>query len=413
MVQAYPETVLRGHRGEVQCVCFQQNGEVLFSGDSEGVVHAWKLATARSTQSETHSSNAGVLQVQTLGHGMLGTQGRDGEVKFWSVRQDGSLDFAGCVPGSGYHFCKFRTQHLHTLSNGSIPSACMVTFDSHAYAFHLWDLRHRKHGMTVVSGQEYGMAMCVQLASLGQPALICGVESGHAICWDLRNPQGVLAKVSLCTNPCFALDCKPASVAGPPAPVQKTTQPPGADKHPDAKSGALNEMESSSWNGGAPGCNILGGGTSNTAHDSNVQEDAVSEESLHADAVAQPLNLGSSATVLAAAGDQVSWLRLDSSHGTLHRISGCKLPKAGVGDICIRQDGRIAAVATWDGTTRIYHMRTSKQLGVLKHHKREVAACTFQPNSTCLATAGRDCVIALWNIPDRPRKQLVPTTVDV
>jgi WD40 repeat protein len=385
MAQAYPESVLRGHKGEVQCICFQQDGDILYSGDSEGVVRAWKLATARSTQCEAHSSNAGVIQVQILGVRILGTQGRDGEVKLWTLRPEGALEYAGCLPGSGYHFCKFHSQQLHSVPDGPIPTACMVTFDSDACAFQLWDLRDRKHSMTVNLGKEYGQALCVQLAALEQPALICGSEGGCVVFWDLRNTQTALARLSLGTDPCFALSCKANSCVGPPVPA------------PDTKKNGDHSQGPAERGSCTTGCNSGGDeGELNTNGPNSGRPDS-------GHAVAMPVKLASEATVLAGTGDQVVWISLDSRCGTLDRLRSCSLPQEGVGDICIRDDGRIATVATWEGTTRIYHVRTGKQLAVLKHHKRAVTAASFQPGGKCLATAGRDRVIALWNIPEVPR----------
>ena len=169
--------------------------------------------------------------------------------------------------------------------------------------------------------------------------------------WDLRQTTAPVAVLQLSSEPCFALAC----VAG------KTKDLPGtqdiATEGPKVAVGA-------------------------------------------SDAILESVNSHPHTIIAGGASKDVSWLTLDLTAGKLIRRRACMLAEEGVGDVCVRSDGRIAAVGTWEGTVRLYHARRAKQLAVLKHHKRTVAAVAFQPTSGVLASGGRDGSIALWSVYD-------------
>ena len=173
MTRVFPETVLRGHKGEVQCLCFGDGERALFSGDSRGEVHAWNLQTARSTKTVCHSGNAGVIQLQRAGADLLASQGRDGEIRLWHTAPEGTLRLAGAVPGTGFHFCRCRTQSFAE-DAAQVPAHCLASYDSEAHAFRLWDLRQRRHATSAQHSSDYGLAMCCELMPCSQPALLAG-----------------------------------------------------------------------------------------------------------------------------------------------------------------------------------------------------------------------------------------------
>lgn len=72
--------------------------------------------------------------------------------------------------------------------------------------------------------------------------------------------------------------------------------------------------------------------------------------------------------------------------------------KRGVADVAVRADGRLAAVGAWDGRVRLYHYSRRRALAVLKYHSKAVTCVCFQPNTGLLASASRDCTIAMWSI---------------
>lgn len=157
----------------MQCLCFGHDGRTLFSGDSRGEVHAWSLNTARSTRTECHSGNAGVIQLQRAGAGLLASQGRDGEIRLWHMSPDGTLKLAGVVPGTGFHFCRCRS-HSFDDDADNVPAHCLASYDPEAHAFRLWDLRQRRHATSASHSSDYGLAMCCELLTCSPPAMLAG-----------------------------------------------------------------------------------------------------------------------------------------------------------------------------------------------------------------------------------------------
>ena len=102
--------------------------------------------------------------------------------------------------------------------------------------------------------------------------------------------------------------------------------------------------------------------------------------------------------IAGGASTQLTWLQLDAAQGSLTRRRACKLAQAGIGDVCVRNDGRVVGTGGWDGSVRVFHARRAKPLAVLKHHKRAVAAVAFSAETGMLASGGRDGVIALWDV---------------
>ena len=162
----------------MQCVEFVQPAERLISGDSQGHVRVWDLDTARSVVTDAHGSNAGVLQLQSLTQDLIASQGRDGEVKFWHLRQNGSLEGAGVLPSNGFHFCKCRAHACPSSpadSVESLPAQALTTYEADLRLFHTWDMRARAIAIETPHDKQYGTAMCVQIsATASAPLLTCG-----------------------------------------------------------------------------------------------------------------------------------------------------------------------------------------------------------------------------------------------
>lgn len=71
--------------------------------------------------------------------------------------------------------------------------------------------------------------------------------------------------------------------------------------------------------------------------------------------------------------------------------------RQGVGDIAVRPDGKIIAVAGWDGRARIYRRKTCNTLAVLKYHVAAASSICFSPETYLIATGSRDGTVALWD----------------
>ncbi|CAI5478982.1 unnamed protein product, partial [Closterium sp. Yama58-4] len=103
------EAHLRGHRAEVTALCHHAASDFLLSGDMEGEVRAWSLATHRPVaRHRLHGSHAGIIAMDavppatvapSLAHSLL-TQGRDGVVRCWAVESVTSASSGSAAPPS-------------------------------------------------------------------------------------------------------------------------------------------------------------------------------------------------------------------------------------------------------------------------------------------------------------------------
>ena len=168
----FPQSVLRGHRGEVQCACFVPGRDHLMTGDSEGSVHVWDLATARSAAHAAHGANAGVTQVQAIDASAFVSQGRDGMVQMWQLREDGTMAADRSIANASFHFC--RCQVHKALDSASLPSPCLVTYNSEASRAQLWDFDSKAAHTAVPYNKDHGMCMCLQLHTALAPVLFSG-----------------------------------------------------------------------------------------------------------------------------------------------------------------------------------------------------------------------------------------------
>jgi hypothetical protein len=101
--------------------------------------------------------------------------------------------------------------------------------------------------------------------------------------------------------------------------------------------------------------------------------------------------------LVGTAGTQVLWLTLNAGSGTMACRKRVDIPEAGVGDMSVRQDGRIVAAGGWDARVRIFHMRTGKRLSVLKQHRASITAVAYD-TAGVLACASRDRTISIWDL---------------
>lgn len=70
----------------------------------------------------------------------------------------------------------------------------------------------------------------------------------------------------------------------------------------------------------------------------------------------------------------------------------------GAGDVTVRADGRLAAVAGWDARVRVYDYKKRTPLASLKYHTGSVGAVAFSPDCALLASGAKDANIALWSL---------------
>eukprot|EP00696_Hemimastix_kukwesjijk_P002182 gnl/Hemi2/12688_TR4335_c0_g2_i1.p1 gnl/Hemi2/12688_TR4335_c0_g2~~gnl/Hemi2/12688_TR4335_c0_g2_i1.p1 ORF type:complete len:243 (-),score=46.07 gnl/Hemi2/12688_TR4335_c0_g2_i1:66-743(-) len=69
----------------------------------------------------------------------------------------------------------------------------------------------------------------------------------------------------------------------------------------------------------------------------------------------------------------------------------------GIGDLCVRQDGRVLAAAGSDHRVRLFDWkRPGRSVGILQSHSDGVTGVKFSPDGSTLASCSKDKSIALW-----------------
>ncbi|KAK7712301.1 Astra associated protein 1 Asa1 [Botryosphaeria dothidea] len=94
---AHPAYVLRGHAAQVHAVRFVRHNSRLLTGDADGWVVLWDIATKRPA-AVWRAHNAAILGFGTWDDDVLITQGRDFHVRVWQLRPAEEKDFSTVLP---------------------------------------------------------------------------------------------------------------------------------------------------------------------------------------------------------------------------------------------------------------------------------------------------------------------------
>jgi WD40 repeat protein len=168
-----PETVLRGHTGEVQAVTYANHDACLVSGDASGTVRVWGLDSARSQATLAHAEDAGVTQVCVASDNVL-TQGRDGEVKLWKMHPDGSLSAGRNVLHTRcYHYCKCCIPHGNRAGDTLGQHTVAVAGEDNK-GIRVVDWRTSRDQLVIAGCPDHGISMSLDLPDTRQPLLLSG-----------------------------------------------------------------------------------------------------------------------------------------------------------------------------------------------------------------------------------------------
>lgn len=196
----------------------------------------------------------------------------------------------------------------------------------------------------------------------------CRGESGHVTCWDARHAARELGTLRCGEEPILSTSTQSHCVSL---------------AHASAREGAVDRS--------LPACQA-----EDRPSDGGDMRDA-NEPAVSTTGTEHGVGGTAGVAIVAgSAGAHLTWLRLDTS-GRISISRKDELPEEGVGDVCVRQDGRIVAVGCWDARARLFHMRSGKRLAVLKQHRASITAVQFG-DSGLLACASRDKTVSLWDL---------------
>ncbi|MBD2073005.1 pentapeptide repeat-containing protein [Phormidium sp. FACHB-592] len=84
-VAVLPLNTLHGHTGWIRCIAFNANGTLLASGDSNGIVIVWEIATGDRLQTFQAHSNLVLAVTFSPDDRVLASSGGDGIIKCWDL----------------------------------------------------------------------------------------------------------------------------------------------------------------------------------------------------------------------------------------------------------------------------------------------------------------------------------------
>ncbi|KAI4725222.1 WD40 repeat-like protein [Aureobasidium sp. EXF-10728] len=320
---AQPAYVLRGHNAQIHSVCFVRHNTRLLTGDAEGWLVLWNLASKRPV-AVWRGHSAAILALSTWTDDRLITHGRDSKLRVWQLKASDESIFSVVLPIEDPVTPRHEPWLLHTISVNTLNfcsfSACETSPSEAAQLasettdaallvavpgdsegdIDVYSLPSKAKLTTIYPPRtvKLGMAMCVRILTQdGRIIVIAGYESGYCCLWryDQDKKQWTLHSTTKShTQPILSLD------------VAKSLR----------------------------------------RYYTSAADATIASYSLTDLTVSQPMKT----TQTKHSGQQ-----------SLH----------------VRSDDKIFATAGWDGCVRVYSAKTMRELAVLKWHKQGCYALAF------------------------------------
>ncbi|KXJ89162.1 WD40-repeat-containing domain protein [Microdochium bolleyi] len=366
-----PKSVLRGHESQVHAAAFVRNNQRLATGDADGFVVLWDLATRRP-RAVWRAHTSAILGIASWGCDRLITHGRDHRLVVWKVTEEDEAGLSVALPldkgvsprpepwvlhilnVNTMNFCAFASCPAE--ADGELLVAVPNTLASESVDIYHLPSQVRQHTihLTDQSQQKTGMAMAMALLMIdGALNLIVGYENGMTVVTRqlLHGSWDVTYNVQKHSQPILSLDVSPS---------HDYFLTSGADalivKHPIPgwkPSTNQNNVTPNARLGGDPdqfketGTSKLNSGGSLLSTALHAQKASSSSQTAPAvEKVTAPLKV------------------LNTKH-------------SGQQSLRIRSDGKIFATAGWDSKVRVYSGKTMAELAVLKWHDVGCYATAF------------------------------------
>jgi len=135
----------------------------------------------------------------------------------------------------------------------------------------------------------------------------------------------------------------------------------------------------------------------------------IANTKLHQDAVLSVAMIAGGQRGLSCSADKtvVAWALDLSREGSevCQPKTTIEIGQRGVGEVALRPDQKLFAVASWDHRVRVYNLKTLKPLALLKYHTNSVNAVAFSSDNGTLASGSADESVAIWRCyPAREKK---------
>ncbi|KAK7538231.1 WD40-repeat-containing domain protein [Phyllosticta citribraziliensis] len=366
---ATPAYVLRGHAATIHAVRFLRRNSRLLTGDADGWLVLWNLASKRPAAVwRPHSATILGLDAD---HDRIITHGRDSHLRVWQLRPDdeAALDtvlpvdnadahrkqpwLLHSIPVNTLNFCPFAICRVDNDDDDDDVDSTLVAVPG------VLDGQIAVHGLpserrfsTVPKTElQTGMVMALALVPGPQLRLIAGYESGLTVVFGHDATSGSWTRIYASTphtQPLLSLCPLPGPPDGP-----LTYFSSGADDVV-AKHVVSPTLPPASMSKPPP-------------HPSKPPPSKPNPPSLLSAALSSSPSPSPSSTnipnpVPAAPTAPAQTL---------------KTKRAGQQSLAVRSDGRLLATAGWDGRARVYSTRTLREMAVLKWHAEGCYAVGF------------------------------------
>jgi ASTRA-associated protein 1 len=338
---AVPVFILRGHTAPVHSLLFFASNSYLASGDSEGWIVIWSLASKRPIAVwKAHA--AGISGIQVWGQDKLITHGRDHKLRVWKLNLDESSSLSRTLPTEGANEDQSQPWLLHSMDMSALNFCSFaISADNNPFS--------SEEGVLIASpnGLDNGG---VDIFRLPRESRISQIHS------DKNVNTGMVMSIAFQTN----------------------------------------QNQTSTWlvcgyEDGQVGVHLHEGalGTQEAAWKRlrliKLHSQPVLSLSI---APSQEFIITSSAdaTIAKLSFSPTSTAFLDNKPKTT------ETKHAGQQGLTIRSDSRIFATAGWDSRVRVYSAKTLKELAVLKWHKEGCYSTAFADVSPTKDTSVTDSV---------------------
>ncbi|KAF8853719.1 WD domain-containing protein [Acephala macrosclerotiorum] len=324
---AQPAYILRGHGSQISITAFIRSNTRLLTGDSDGWIVVWSLATKRPV-AVWRAHEGSILGINAWGPEKLITHGKDNRLIVWKLPEGDEPSMSVVLPldtppeprkqpwllhilhVNTMNFCSFaQTEVSKTASEDEAAEELLIavpnTLSSETVDIFQLPTCQRIHNIPNPKSFKGGMIMALSIFHHPQTSyltVIAGYESGHTIVFQYYdNTWHALYKTQVHTQPVLSLDVSPT-------------------------------------------------------------KDFYLTSS--ADAIIAKHPIPASDELVIKSGDDVPLKILKTGH-------------AGQQSLGMRNDGKIFATAGWDSRVRVYGSKGMKELAVLKWHKEGCYAVSF------------------------------------